>query len=130
MEERAISKSSGKPKLLDIHKWLDQDFLLEMARGMRDPVEVLKKYPKNNWKLGAPDCEFAALRLESAMRHLVAHMSGELVDSETGIAHLAMAANNLMMVFYHSNCSQSGVEVSNNLIVKYLKYVWSKLWIF
>ena len=97
---RAMSKSEGKPKLGNIFRWLDEEFLLLMAEGMRVPVEVLKKYPKNNWKSGKGDEGFAEARKESALRHLRAALNGEDIDVEVGVSHLAMVAINCMMVAY------------------------------
>jgi len=48
-----------------------------------------KKYDDHNWKVvpNGPQRYKAAM-----MRHILAHASGESVDSETGISHLAHAA--------------------------------------
>jgi len=56
-------------------------------------VEVLtfgaKKYTPDNWK----HVEDAERRyIAAAMRHMSSHMQGELVDSESGLTHLAHAA--------------------------------------
>jgi hypothetical protein len=48
-----------------------------------------KKYDDHNWQVvpNGPQRYKAAM-----MRHILAHASGESVDSETGISHLAHAA--------------------------------------
>ena len=97
---KAQSKSDGKPKYLDIFRWLDPDFLLEMVKAMKVPVEEIKKYPKDNWKLGKGDDLFIQDRGESSLRHLVKETLGEKVDKETGAAHQAHEAVNAMMRWY------------------------------
>jgi hypothetical protein len=59
-----------------------------------------KKYTDDGWKK-VPDRErryFAAL-----LRHLEAYQRGELIDSETGLSHLAHAGCNLifLLCFQH-----------------------------
>lgn len=54
-----------------------------------------KKYAAHNWRNG-----IACSRLmSSALRHVVAFNSGEDVDSETGLSHLAHASCCLMFAF-------------------------------
>lgn len=55
------------------------------------------KYDANNWQ-SLPDYEnryFAA-----CMRHLRAYQSGELVDGESGLSHLAHAMTNIMFLIH------------------------------
>jgi hypothetical protein len=54
-----------------------------------------KKYAPNNWKFVENPVE----RYEAAMlRHISAYKQGELLDSETGLPHLAHAACCLMFL--------------------------------
>lgn len=99
-QEKAQSHSLGKKPLTNIWEWLDEDFLLAMAETMRIPVEVLGKYPKNNWKKGVGDKDFIKARLNSLQRHLVKHIQGEFEDEETGQEHITMVAVNAMMIFH------------------------------
>lgn len=63
--------------------------LEEMVKGL---TYGKKKYGANNWRQveSWEDRYFAA-----AQRHLAAHRRGELVDPESGIPHLALAACSL-----------------------------------
>lgn len=54
-----------------------------------------QKYTPNGWK-SVPDA--TERYMDAAMRHLLAHGRGELVDADTGLAHLAHAAWNLLAV--------------------------------
>jgi hypothetical protein len=54
------------------------------------------KYTPDNWKKGMPKKHF----LNSAMRHLVALMDGEEVDSESGLPHSAHLMCNIMYLSY------------------------------
>ena len=101
-EEKALSHSEGKPKLGNIWRWLDENFLLALSEQGRIPVEELKKYPKENWKVGAPDVDFIQARLESAQRHLREEIKNPgSVDAETGQSNLVCVAYNCMMAWYH-----------------------------
>src|ERR1700679_3823474 len=65
--------------------------LLELAKVM---TYGQKKYSAHNWRKG-----FKYSRLiDAAMRHLLTYNSGERVDSETGLSHLAHCMANLMML--------------------------------
>lgn len=101
---KAQSKSEGKPRLTNIWKWLDEDFLLEVAEQMRQPVEVMKKYPKDNWKNGKGDEGFIDDRIESAQRHLRTLANSldkkNARDFETHVHEAAAVTANMMIVFY------------------------------
>lgn len=73
--------------------------LLEVAKVGTFGAE---KYAPNNWKLVEPE------RYEDALfRHLLQWQSGELVDPETGLLHLAHAAWNALAILQliHHKCN-------------------------
>jgi|14BtaG_2_1085337.scaffolds.fasta_scaffold00263_31 hypothetical protein len=51
------------------------------------------KYGKNDWKRGFEDGE----GLDSVLRHIQSHISGNLIDEESQQLHLANAAAGLIM---------------------------------
>ena len=56
-----------------------------------------KKYSDNNWQL----VEDADKRYLAAMlRHLIACKKGEMIDSESGLSHLAHAATNMLFLLW------------------------------
>lgn len=57
------------------------------------------KYKPNDWQDQETHSE--AEFVEKAMRHLVAHASGEINDHENGDTHLACAATDLLMALWH-----------------------------
>jgi hypothetical protein len=85
-----LKYDAGKPRL-DLVYW----------PHVEDVAKVLTagaaKYKPNNWQKveNGVDRYFAA-----AMRHLIAYRSGELIDPETGLPHLAHAATNIMFLSY------------------------------
>ena len=69
------------------------DWSLLPIEAVEDIIKVLefgaKKYSKDNWKC-VPD---AIHRYQNALvRHVMADMKGEIVDSESGLPHLSHAA--------------------------------------
>lgn len=56
-----------------------------------------KKYGEDNWKL-VQDGE--RRYVDAAMRHLVAHISGEEMDEESGLPHLAHAACSVLFAIH------------------------------
>ncbi len=63
-----------------------------------------KKYSRDNWKKGMQwSVPFASL-----MRHLAAWQSGEDLDEETKLSHLAHAMCNLRMLTYYSEQYKEG----------------------
>jgi hypothetical protein len=89
-EQKAIKHDTNKPRL---------DLLSVPA--MSATAEVMaygaKKYSPHNWRRG-----FEWSRLyAAALRHLLAHMSGEDKDPETGLSHLSHAACCLMFLQEH-----------------------------
>ena len=80
----ALRFNSGKPELSEILYFAPA--LTQLAEHCRKGRE---KYPDQengqpNWLLGAPEKQY----LDSAMRHLMAHASGEEFDPENGSRHL------------------------------------------
>lgn len=65
-------------------------------------VQVLEfgagKYSPDNWRKGLPVREQTA----SLMRHVVAYMSGEDIDPESGLPHLGHIMCNTMFLSWHS----------------------------
>jgi hypothetical protein len=73
--------------------------LLPLAT-VEDIVKVMtfgaKKYGDNNWKLVEPKQRYFA----AALRHLKAWQSGEIIDKESGLPHLAHALCSLLFLHY------------------------------
>lgn len=89
-EDRALRFNSGKPQLSLVFEFR---YALEaIAIGLEEGVS---KYGRGNWQKGMPTNEI----IDSMGRHLIAHMSGEVVDqdSSTGATHLAKIACNALM---------------------------------
>ncbi len=82
-----VKHDGGKPEL-DL---VSSAFLNELSQVL---MFGAKKYGRWNWKRG-----FESHRLISAtLRHLNKYNSGEDVDEESGLSHLAHAAANLMFM--------------------------------
>jgi hypothetical protein len=75
---------------------LDFDSLLPLVRVMEFGS---KKYGAFNWKNKQSDKKQA---LQSAMRHLIALISDEDIDSESGLAHTGHIMANMMIYEYHN----------------------------
>lgn len=58
-----------------------------------------KKYTPNGWKT-VPDAE--ARYMDALLRHLLQHLSGERMDTESGHSHLAHAAWNVLALLEFS----------------------------
>ena len=88
-EERvALRFNSGKPEL---HYILFYPRFLEALASVQEQGAF--KYGYANWSLGGkPDQEY----LDAALRHLIAHFSGEVYDEDIGTLHLAQCIWNLM----------------------------------
>ena len=69
------------------------------SRAVQDMCQVgtfgAAKYTPEGWK-DVPDGE--ARYMDALLRHLFAHMSGELKDSDSGLPHLAHAAWNVLAI--------------------------------
>lgn len=79
----------GKPRM-DL---LDRELLEGVARVLAFGAE---KYAAHNWRAGIATSRLYA----AAMRHLVASLNGEDVDSESGLDHLAHAGCCLMFLLW------------------------------
>lgn len=88
--------NKNKGKKFDINKlrWdlLPYEAIEEVVKGLTYGAD---KYGDNNWKDVENGIEryFAAL-----MRHLVAWRTGELIDTDSGLPHLSIAACNITMI--------------------------------
>lgn len=83
----AARMNTGKPEL---------DFILDFPIALEAFCRVKElgaaKYERDNWKQGGkPDSEYLA----AALRHMVAHRSGELFAGDSGCLHLAHAMWNM-----------------------------------
>lgn len=86
--------AEGKPQLslvLEFRKALEG-----AAKGLEEGVT---KYGRGDWKRGMPLEEVA----DSLSRHLLAFMSGEMVDEKSGLPHVDKITNNALMLaeYYH-----------------------------
>lgn len=79
---------SGKPRM-DL---LCPQVLLEVGAVLEFGA---RKYSPNGWR-SVPDLK--ARYTAAALRHMTAHMSGESVDAESGLSHLAHALCCLMFL--------------------------------
>lgn len=86
----SLRYNSGKPQLNEI----SPKFLLDMGAVLE---KSRQKYPRGNWEKGND----YSVPYDSMMRHLLAWQSGESIDKESGLSHLAHAALNLMMLHYY-----------------------------
>lgn len=87
--ERLITQSTSVGRKFDAGKL---DYTLVPWDGLEEIVKVLefgaRKYARDNWKhVEGGDVRYLA----AAFRHLIAYNTGEKVDQETGISHLAHA---------------------------------------
>ena len=74
------------------------DMSLLSSTAITKIAEVLtfgkKKYSAHNWRNGLSHSRLMA----ASLRHLFAHLSGETIDPESGLSHLAHAACCVMML--------------------------------
>ena len=78
-------------------------------------VEVLTfgaaKYGDNNWK---DLVEFTPRYTAAFLRHFVAWQSGERIDEESGHAHIAHAATNLIFILWKELQNESQLSVGKD----------------
>lgn len=84
----ALRDNSGKPML---------SFILQFPTAVEAHARVKElgaiKYERDNWrKAGKPDWEY----LDACLRHISAHMQGEMYASDSGCTHLGHAMWNIM----------------------------------
>lgn len=76
------------------------DLSLLPFKALEDVARVMMfgaaKYGRSNWKKGFDEHRL----ISAALRHLGAHTEGEAIDSESGQAHLAHAACNLLFLIW------------------------------
>ena len=87
--DRLIAQSASVGRKFDAGKL---DYTLVPWDGLEEVVKVLefgaRKYARDNWKhVEGADTRYLA----AAFRHLIAYNTGEKVDQETGLSHLAHA---------------------------------------
>lgn len=92
-KEIGLKFDSGKP-----------DWSLLPMECIEEVVEILgfgrDKYGRDNWKL--LNSEEDLNRIYSAMiRHIVSYKSGDKIDSESGMSHLAHAMCNMVFLMYN-----------------------------
>lgn len=92
-ETKMLRYDSGKPN------WTLIDF-----KTIEPMVRVMEygatKYQEGNWKLPPNDPKQP---LQSAFRHLIALVSGEEIDEESGVSHAGHVMTNMMIYMYHNN---------------------------
>lgn len=83
--------AEGKPQMS-----LLMDFGKALKGACRGLQEGADKYGRGDWKKGMPQSEI----IDSLLRHLEAHVSGEIVDptSKTGATHLDKVLNNALLL--------------------------------
>lgn len=125
LEAQALRYNSGK------RQWNLVDY-----KSLEPMIKVLEfgaeKYSPDNWKKGMPKEQL----LNSAMRHLVALMDGEEIDSESGLPHIGHLMCNAMFIsfFEQGLGSEQAMEYFNgkakaqlnteHLIIPPKDYVW------
>lgn len=92
---RAKRFNEGKPQL---------SLVLEFRRALEGAAygleEGVGKYGRSDWRKGMPITDV----VDSMARHLVAYMSGEMIDPASGLPHLDKALCNALMAseYYHA----------------------------
>ena len=85
---------SGKPQLSLLF-----EFRMALEGAARSMEEGAAKYNRGNWKKGMPPEEV----VDSMGRHLLAFMSGEMIDEASGLPHVDKITANAVMLaeYYH-----------------------------
>lgn len=84
---KGLKFDEGKPPISLLPREAVEQVALVMARGA-------EKYSAENWREVRPGARY----LDAALRHIFAHSSGETVDRETRLLHLAHAASCLLIL--------------------------------
>ena len=87
-----LKYDSGKP----MASLVEPEFILGMAKVMTKGAE---KYAIDNWKQGHSEEDIRRYK-DALMRHILAYLSGEKNDPETGLSHAYHASCNLMFLNY------------------------------
>jgi hypothetical protein len=90
----ALRDNKGK---LPVHWFPYEGVEATVAVLYRSSVEGGGKYPRHNWRKGAP----LSVPLDSALRHIFKRLGGEKYDDETGLPHLWHALTNLVFAVYY-----------------------------
>ena len=81
-------------------------------KALKETVKVLtlgaQKYEPDNWKI-VPDAQ--SRYFDALMRHLWDWKSGEKLDPETGISHLAHACCNILFILERDSTTKEGWEI-------------------
>jgi len=88
--EKAMRFNDGKVDWSQMHYESMEPMIRVLEFGAR-------KYAKKNWMKDMPITDI----LNSMQRHLAALMDGEVVDAESGIAHMGHVQCNAMFYNYH-----------------------------
>jgi len=87
-----------------------RDYTLLPWEALEEVVKVLeageKKYARDNW-MQVPEGKFRYTK--AAFRHLIAYATGETLDPETGLHHLAHCICCCLFIIYKD---KSGEEVT------------------
>jgi len=95
MSDGATKSSMTTPKL----RWAL--LLVDMRRSLELVARVMdhgaKTYGERDWQKGGED--FLRHLKDARERHLTAHLSGELLDADSGLPHMAhIVASDLMLL--------------------------------
>ena len=81
---------------------------------LKDVVKVLmrgaEKYSPDNWK----KCDNVTRYKDALMRHVIAYVSGEKIDSEFGLSHLAHAVCNCLFLMWFDNHKDAPLELEED----------------
>lgn len=102
------------------------DFSLLPLCTLEDEIRVWmygqEKYAAFNWAKGMD----WSIPFACALRHLSAWQSGEIVDQESGLPHLAHAMCNLRMLTLYDKTYKEGDDREKNFIPEYFKKLKDK----
>ena len=97
MAAKGTRLNAGKPEL---------SLVLEAGEALKGAAQVLTfgkhKYSRSNWKKGLPVTEIT----DSLLRHLVAYLSGEDTDPETGELHVDHVTVNALFLGTMARCAK------------------------
>ena len=88
-----FKKFDGKKNRLEL---IEPQFILGLGKVLSFGAA---KYEKNNWMKASSEEDQDRIK-GAMMRHMMAYMSGEKLDPETGFSHLHHISCNLMFLDY------------------------------